>query len=128
MAILTPYLVFSGNCKEAMQFYARILNGNITSLTTFGESPIEVPVEFENRIFNLELKAGSIHLKASDDLPNHQVKGGNNISLFVSFSDQKEKENVFAELAHEGKVLFPLDDNFGMLKDKFGIQWMMANE
>lgn len=128
MKSLTPYLVFSGNCREAMEFYANVLNGTITSLTTFGTSPIEVPPELNNRIFDCELEAEKIHFKASDDLPNHSVKSGNNFSLFVSFSESKEKENVFNKLSQGGKVLFPLDDNFGMLKDKFGIQWMIVSD
>ncbi len=128
MKSLIPYLVFSGNCKEAMEFYANVLNGAITSLTTFGTSPIEVSPELNNRIFDCELEAEKIHFKASDDLPNHSVKSGNNFSLFVSFSENKEKENVFIKLSQGGKVLFPLDDNFGMLKDKFGIQWMIVSD
>ena len=74
MKNLIPYLVFSGNCKEAMEFYATVLGGKITSMTTFGKSPIDVPNEFSNRIFDSELKAESIRFKASDDLPNHSVK------------------------------------------------------
>ena len=128
MAKMIPYLVFPGTCKEAIEFYAAVIKGSTISMTNYGKAPIDVPPEHENRIFDSELKAGNIHFKASDDLPNYEVQAGNNISLFVSFSDPKERENVFAELAKEGKVLFPLDDNFGMVKDKFGIQWMLVND
>ena len=128
MASLIPYIVFSGNCKEAMEYYAKIFNGKISSIQTFEESPIDVPSEFNKKIFDSELKAGNIHFKASDDLPNHQVTKGNNISLFVSFSDKDKRSKVFNTLAKEGKILFPLDENFGMLKDKYGIQWMIVNE
>ncbi|NNK54981.1 MAG: VOC family protein, partial [Flavobacteriaceae bacterium] len=27
-----------------------------------------------------------------------------------------------------GQVLFPITENFGMLKDKFGIQWMVVHQ
>ena len=128
MVNLIPYLVFSGNCKEAMEFYADVLNGDITSITTFEKSPIDVPPEFNNRIFDCELKAGNVHFKASDDLPNRSVKSGNNFSLFLSFTDNQEKKAVFNELSQGGNVLFPLDNNFGMLKDRFGMQWMFVND
>ena len=128
MANLIPYLVFSGNCKEAMELYANVLNGDITAITTFEKSPIDVPPEFNNRIFDCELKAGNFRFKASDDLPNHSVKSGSNFSLFLSFADKKEKETVFNKLSQGGNVLFPLDDNFGMLRDRFGIQWMIVND
>ena len=128
MSSIIPYLVFPGTCKEAMEFYKEALNGEITLLQTFGESPVDVPPESENRIFNAELKAGGILLKASDDLPGHDVTQGNNISLFTVFSDSTSKKGAFERLAEGGKVLFPLDENFGMLKDKYGMQWMFVHE
>ncbi len=128
MATVIPYLVFPGQCKEAMQFYADCLNGEITTMQTFEESPIDVPSELGSRIFNSELKAGNLRLKASDDLPNHSVSMGTNISLYVTFPDKQTKVNVFKRLSEGGKVLFPLDDNFGMLKDKYNVQWMVVDE
>ena len=127
MTSLIPYIVFPGNCREAMQFYVESLHGEISSIQTYGESPIDVPKEMEYRIFDTTLKAGNISIKASDNLPNYPVQEGTNISLFVSFGDRELKEEVFANLSEGGKVMFPLDDNFGMLKDKYGIQWMFVN-
>jgi len=123
-----PYIVFPGTCKEAMEFYKESLNGEITVMQTFGDSPIEVPHELQNRIFNSELKAGDIHFKASDDLPNHEVKIGSNISLYTVFSDKQTKEEAFKKLSEGGKVLFPIEDNFGMLIDKYAVQWMLVHE
>ena len=128
MASLIPYLVFPGTCKEALTYYATILKGTITTMISFEESPIPVSSEFQKRIFDAELKAGDVHFKASDDLPEHPIKRGNNISLFLAFPDKKEKKHVFRALRQNGKVLFPLDDNFGMLEDQYGIQWMIVNK
>ena len=111
-----------------MEFYAISLNGEITEIQTFGDSPVDVPYEFQNRIFNSELKTGNICIKASNDLPNHSVKPGSNISLYAIFSDEEVKLAAFNNLAKDGKVLFPIKDNFGMLKDKYGIQWMFVNK
>jgi len=129
MATLIPYLVFSGNCKEALEFYATVFKGEIVSIQTFGDAPMDFPETSKNRIFDSEFKAGNIHFKASDDLPPDQtVTKGTNFSLFVYFSDAKFKKEAFQELSKEGTVLFPLDENFGMLKDIYGIQWMFVNE
>ena len=128
MKSLIPYLVFPGTCKQAMEFYAKVLDGEITFMKPFSESPIPVPKEFKDRIFNSELKSGNIHIKASDDLPNNEVKHGTNISLFLVFSKEDEKKEVFDKLSLDGKILFPIEDNFGMLKDKYGVQWMLVNE
>ena len=128
MNTLTPYLVFSGNCKEAMEFYATVLNGEITLMQTFDEAPMPFPESAKNRIFNSEMRAGNIIIKASDNLPDYPVESGTNISLFIHFENIEEKKHAFKELAKEGKVLFPLEENFGMLKDKYGIQWMVIHE
>lgn len=128
MQSLIPYLVFPGNCKEAIAFYATTLGGEITSLLTFKESPMDVPTESEDRIFNAELQAGKIKIKASDDMPGYDVKVGTNVSLYAVFLDKESKEDAFSKLSEDGKVLFPIDDNFGMLKDKYNVQWMFVNE
>lgn len=128
MTGMIPYLVFPGTCKTAMEFYAQVLNGQITSIQTFGDSPVPVPEQHRERIFDSELMAGKIRFKASDNLPDQAMIIGNNISLFVSFADTSFRKQVFDKLAEGGKVMFPLDENFGMLRDKFGIQWMLVSE
>lgn len=126
MEALVPYLVFPGTCKQAMEYYAGIFGGRITVLQTFKESPINVPEALQNRIFNSEVKAGKICIKASDDLPNHQVTVGSNMSLYLVFNNREEHVMVFNSLKAEGKVLFPINDGFAMVKDKFNVQWMLV--
>lgn len=123
---MIPYIVFSGDCRTALEFYENIFEGKIVSMTTFENSPITVAGENKNRIFDSEFESGGIHFKASDDLPDHSVNRGTNFSLFVSFSDKTERKDIFNALSQDGQILFPLDDNFGMVKDKFGIQWMLV--
>jgi len=127
MSTLVPYLIFSGTCKEAMEFYRDALDGEILFMHTFGESPIPVDEEAQHRIFNSELRAGNIRIKASDDMPGHRVTTGTNFSMFVSFSNAQAKAKVFSELSEGGKVLFPIEDNFGMVEDKYGIRWMLEH-
>ena len=128
MKSIIPYIVFQGNCKEAMEFYAKVFQGNITFMYTFENSQVSTAQEYKDRIFNSELKAENIHIKASDDLPNHQITIGTNISLYIVFDSKQEKKEAFKNLSKDGKILFPIDDNFGMLKDKYGVQWMFVDE
>ena len=123
-----PYLMFPGTCRQALEFYKNCFNGEIVLIQTFEESSIEVPEEFKNRIFNSEFRADNLCFMASDDLPGNEVKIGSNFALFVIFSDKIEKEKVFNKLSEGGKVLFPMEKNFGMLVDKFGIQWMLESQ
>lgn len=128
MISLTPYLVFSGNCREAMEFYKETLGGEITIMQTFGDTPMDFPEDAKDRIFNSEVIAGNIKIKASDNLPGQEIINGSNISLFVVFDDANKKKEVFNKLSEGGKVFFPIEDNFGMLVDKYGIQWMVESK
>ena len=126
MNLAIPYLMFSGNCHEALQFYAECLDGEITSLRTVVEAPFPVPPGMEERIFDAEFRAGAIHFKASDDMPGNEVAVGSNFAIFIGSPDAAERQKVFARLADGGHIAIPLDDNFGMVTDKFNIQWMIA--
>ena len=127
MNSLVPYLIFSGTCRDAMERYRDILGGEIVIMQTYGESPIPATDGDADRIFNSELRAGNICIKASDDLPSHPVTAGSNVCLFVDFPDEETKSKAFDGLAEGGKVLFPISENFGMLEDRFGIRWMVVH-
>lgn len=120
--------MFPGTCKEALNFYKDCFGGEIVMMQTFADSPVEVAEELKQRIFNSEFRADNVHFMASDDLPNNKVSVGSNFALFVTFSDLAEEEKVFKKLSEGGKVLFPIGENsFGMLVDKYNIQWMMES-
>lgn len=120
------YLIFKGDCSEAMSFYKDCLDGEINSMINFSDSPIKVAEENQKLIFDSELRAGNITIKASDSLPENNIKIGTNFSLFLTFSEKTEQEEVFDKLSSGGKVNMPLEGPFGMLTDKFGVQWMLV--
>ena len=126
MRSLIPYVVFPGTCRDALEFYRGSLGGEITSLTTFADSPIDVQPDCRDRIYNAELRVGDVVLKASDDLPTHPVTVGSNISLFLTFATREERDGVFEKLGNGGKTLFPPEGDFGMLEDRFGVRWMLV--
>ena len=44
---LEPYLFFSGNCEEALNFYKGIFGGEITSISRWKDSPADHACEFQ---------------------------------------------------------------------------------
>lgn len=128
MKQLLPYLMFSGNCREALHFYAASLEGEITHLQTVGDSPLAAPAEHQDRIFDAEFQADHIRFKASDDMPSQLTAAGTNFAMFLTFSDSTQQKQTFARLSVGGQIQFPLENGFGMLLDQFGIQWMLAYE
>jgi PhnB protein len=128
MKTLRPYLIFPGTCREALEFYAACLAGDIIEIQTYADAPMDFPAESDGRIFNSILRAGQVELMASDCLPGQSLPAGANISMFVSFGDEKEQAGVFSALCEGGKVLMPLANGFGMVQDRFEIRWMLARQ
>ena len=58
---------------------------------------------------------------------------GNNFSISVNTDSQEEADKLFNGLSAGGKVTMPMNKTFwgsyfGMLADKFDIQWMVSFE
>ncbi len=121
-----PYLTFPGTCREAMNFYADALEGEVTVMTTMGESPIPVPPEAQAAIFNSEVRSGDLVLKASDN-PEHDG-ATSSISLYLHFDDTAQRQVTFDRFASQGTVLFPIDGPFAMVEDRFGTRWMLTTD
>ena len=133
MDAIIPYLNFNGNASEALDFYAIALKGNIDFKQTFGESPMETPEDFKNKIMHAKISAGSLNFMVSDCPPGVSVTSGDNLSLSLDFKEVNEMNETFAALSEGGIITMELQDTFwgarfGMLKDKFGFNWMFNHD
>ena len=132
---LEPYLVFGGHCEEALNFYKQVFNGEIEGISRWSEMPKDaartpVTPETANRVMHAIFKSPGVSFMASDGMPN-KTYGEGPISLSVTTTDLAEAERVFNALASGGNVELPMQDmfwgaKFGMLTDKFGIDWMVS--
>ena len=136
MKELTTYLIFDGNCREAMTFYEKCLGAEL-QLTPFSEMPGDVPKEAKqagDRIMHARLSKGPMPvLMASDTMPGMPFQQGNNFSVSINCESMPEIERLFAALGEKGKVTMQLQDtfwgaHFGMLTDQFGVNWMLNFE
>lgn len=131
---LEPYVYFHGDCEEALTFYAGVFGGEITSLHRFEGSPMEtkVPLEYKNKVMHASFRAPTLRFMACDGMPGTQ-DSGSRISLSLATRDLGEAERVFKALSEGGTVTMPLADTFwgakfGMLTDRYGIDWMVNCE
>lgn len=126
---LSTYLNFNGNTGEAMKFYQSVLGGEL-KMQTFAEAKMAKTDAEKNRIVHAELKNDQISFMASDGHPDQPVKFGNNVHLNITGSDNELLTKYFNGLSAGGKIIMPLakqfwGDTFGMLTDKFGVDWMV---
>lgn len=131
-----PYLAFNGNCAEAMQFYARVLGGNLEVMMRNADSPFaaQTPPEHQNRILHARLALpGQGALYAGDCPPNMPYQGIHGVGLALNFETVDEAKRVFNALGDGGTVTMELQPMFwarifGMLTDRFGTPWMINGE
>ncbi|MFC9389121.1 VOC family protein [Streptomyces venezuelae] len=127
---LNPYLTFTGEAKQALEFYQQVLGGDL-SLNTYGGFGAEAPPGFEEKIMHgmLETPSG-FTLMAADNPPGMEHTPGNDFAVSLSGDDAEELRGYWSKLSDGSTVTVPLEkqmwgDVFGMCTDKFGITWMV---
>jgi PhnB protein len=131
---VNPYLTFNGDCEAAFKFYQKCLGGKIEVMITHAGTPAEahVPAEWRDKIMHARLVVEDAVLMASDAPPDrYQEPRG--ISVSLQLKDPDKAESIFHALAEGGAVQMPIGETFwaakfGMLKDQYGIPWMINCE
>lgn len=134
---LDCYLNFNGNCEEALNFYAQCLGGKVASLMRYEGSPMDnkdLPPEWKQKVMHGHVDAEGAQIMGSDMPPGMGQGGFSGFSVSVWIKNDVEKaRKVFDALAKGGKVTMPFappfwGGHFGMLVDKFGVQWMLNSD
>ena len=133
----TPFLLFDGNCAEAMTFYHECLGGEL-SLTKLGDTPMKdmFTPEKHNRLINANLKSGDIEISATDWMadPEYEPKQGDTTAIFVIGEGYEELKVVFDKIAvGANKDRFQdLHDmpfgTYGQIYDKYGVHWIFKGD
>lgn len=126
---LNPYISFTDNARQAMEFYQSVLGGNLT-LNTFGEYGMAGTPQENNIMHGLLETDSGFGLMAADTPPGMEHNPGTNIAISLSGDDGDELRGYWEKLSADGTVSVPLEkqmwgDEFGMCVDKFGIGWMV---
>ena len=127
---LNPYLAFKDDARDAMEFYKSVFGGTLEANTfkDFGAS--QGPGE-DDKIMHSVLEADNgIVLMGADTPDRMEYTPGTNISISLSGDDESRLRVYFEKLSAGGTVTLPLEkaswgDTFGMVTDKFGINWLV---
>lgn len=136
MTQVNPYLIFNGNCEEAFLFYQSVFGGEFPYLGRFKDMPADdncppISEDEANRIMHVSLPIGDTVIMGSDSTSaSGDAIIGTNISVSVNTSSKAEADSIYNGLAAGGNAFMPMTQTFwgayfGMLKDKFGINWMV---
>ena len=128
---LTPFLLFDGNCAEAMAFYQSCLGGKL-NITRVCDTPMkgQMPPEQHHKVAFANLQSGVLEFSATDWLhPTRTPRQGNTVAIYICRGTYKELREIFDKLAvgAEKELLDDLRDMpfgiYGHLADKFGVHW-----
>lgn len=136
MINLTPFLLFDGNCSEAMAFYQSCLGGDLR-ITKVSDTPMKdhMPPEQHHKVAHAHLKNGAVEFSATDWLhPKRTPKQGNTTAMYLNGGKYLELRAIFDRLA-AGADKELLDDlrempfgSYGHLADKYGVHWFFQGE
>ena len=127
-----PYLSFEGRAEEAIEFYKKAVGAKVTMMMRNKESPEQhpgMPPNSGDKIMHSSMTIGDSVVMATDGMMSGKPNFAG-ISLSLTAKDDAEAKKLFNNLANGGEVSMPLNktffaSSFGMLKDKFGVHWMV---
>lgn len=132
MNALAPYLIFDGNCADALAFYAETLGGEVEMLMTYGASPVanQCTPGSEQRVMHGRLRLGEQILMASDAPTGQPYDGMRHINLCLSYDTVEEASRIYERLRAGGETRMALTPTFwagafAMLVDRYGTPWMI---
>lgn len=130
VSTLNPYLNFRGQARAAMEFYSSVFGGEAT-FSTFNDFGMTAAPDEVDLIMHAQLiTPGGLTIMAADAPGHIDLTVGNNISCSLSGTEEEELTGYWERLA-DGAVISeqlakaPWGDSFGMLVDRFGIQWLV---
>lgn len=129
---LNTYLTFNGNARQAMEFYKDVLGGEMTTMATFGEGPMDVDEKYRDHVMHahLTLEHGG-EIMASDTGGHREPAVGDNFHLSLNLEDKDAGKALIDRLSEGGTVTFAFSEvfwggHFGSCTDQFGINWMVS--
>jgi len=126
---LNPYISFTDNARQALEFYRGVFGGELT-MNTFGEFGQADSPDADKIMHGLLVTSGGLTLMAADTPSSMNHNPGDNISVSLSGDDADELRGYWDKLSANGTVAVALEkqmwgDEFGMCTDQFGINWMV---
>lgn len=129
---LEMFINFDGNCREAVEFYAKVFKSEVHNLMTYSQVPPDennpVAEADKDRVMYAGIPIGGMTVMFMDMPSNMPLTVGDNINPTINTSDKDEVVRMFNELKEGGEVFMEpqkvfYSELYAMVKDKFGVIW-----
>ncbi len=131
------FINFDGNCREAVEFYAKVFQSEVQGLMTYGEMPPDplYPVSDADKelVVYSTVPIFGCNVMFCDVPSSMPLSKGDNLSPTLGTDDMEEIRRIFSELSQGGEVLMELNKAFwselyGMVQDKYGVIWQLSHD
>jgi len=122
-----PFLMFEGNCEEAMNFYVSLIpQSRIIDIVRFGAGQAGK----QGTVMRATLNVGGQTVMCIDSAVKHAFTFTPSISFFVECESEAQLDHIASELGAGGNILMPLGSygfsrKFTWLNDRFGVSWQL---
>jgi len=126
------YVYADGRSEEMLSFYKQAVGAKVQMLMKFKESPDQahIPPGGGEKIMHAAFKVGETDIMISDGMNKGSPKF-DGFALSINAKDVAEAQKYFNALLEGGEVTMPMAETFfartfGMVRDKFGVHWMVG--
>ncbi|MDR2939175.1 MAG: VOC family protein [Clostridiales bacterium] len=128
--MINPYLVFNGECNEALNFYRNVFNCTEPKIMPYGDYMPEgsktPPELLRGWVMHAEMAICGVNVWFADEA--NDVTKGNSVRLSAAVQSGKEASEIFNSLCAGGNVTLPPTETFysvfhAAVTDKFGVNW-----
>lgn len=126
-----PYLFFDGRCDQALEFYKKAIGADVKMLMRWKDSPDPSMCTPGNadKVMHAQFQVGETTIMTSDGR-NGGAPKFEGFALTIAAKTEAEADKLFGALSDGGQVTMPMaktffSPRFGMLADRFGVNWMI---
>ena len=132
----SPYLVFNGNCVEAIGLYEKAFKTKANFCQYKDTPPSEdYPIQpgTEEFVMHCVFPIGNQTIYLADTTPDHPTVFGNGAFACVELDSAEDVKSAYDILKEGGKVFCEAQETFrnkcyAELEDKFGLKWSLMIE
>jgi predicted 3-demethylubiquinone-9 3-methyltransferase (glyoxalase superfamily) len=123
---VSPFLMFSGQAGEAMDFYVSLFCGEVVDVVRYGPGDPGP----EGTIKRASFRIAGQTVMCTDSYVQHAFGFTPALSLFVDCETETELRRLAEAIAEGGRMLMPLADYgfsrlFAWADDRFGVSWQL---
>lgn len=134
--MITPYIIFHGECKEALEFYQEVFHCSVKIKQLYEdyvpEGLKDIPPDLAQWVLHAELDICGTGVWFADEAVD-PINKGNHLRLTVTVPTREEAQEIYERFIEGARIVLPPTETFystfhAEIFDKYGIGWSIVAE